>query len=214
MNESRSRGLAEIRSKLDLLRQVEAKHGFGVTIDGPRELEPIPALPDGVTDVFGVFHRLAGNYFSFRQPDEMASRSAWAERRIDPYCPLGNPLVIGHERYEMPPDLRDDIEGGNGIYLDVENGDVYYCDGDDYAFAYEHPDVELVETTELSSDVVTFFNFHVLGAGYPELVEAVLGRHAVTRRDRKGRHRDNWMRLLVESGLASDAATPRGRLTS
>ncbi|GGO74351.1 hypothetical protein [Nonomuraea cavernae] len=199
MAEERSGRLAAIRSKLDLLKRVEAEHGFGVIIEEPRELEPVPGLPAGVTEVFGLFHRLGGDYFRFQQPPELAGRQAWADRHIDPHCPLGNPLHIGCERYGAP----EDIECGSGIYLDLQGGDVYFCDGDDYVFAYEHVDVEEVETTELASDIVTFFDFHVLGEGYPQLVASVIGGHAVNRRKRRRRHRDSWMRLLEMGGLAS-----------
>ncbi|MBC6456546.1 hypothetical protein [Actinomadura sp. HBU206391] len=202
MNEGGRQGLAEIRSKLDLIRRVEAEHHFGVTIEGPRELVPIPELPEGVTDVFGLFYRLGGDFFIFRQPGEIASPDAWAGRTINPYCPLGSPLTIGRERHGIPADAYDEIEGGNGISLDAEDGSVFFMDGDDYVFAYENADDdEELDVTELSSDIVSFFNVHVLGGGYPELIRAVLGRDAVTRRDRKGRHRDSWMRLLTESGL-------------
>ncbi|WP_141578664.1 hypothetical protein [Actinomadura sp. WMMA1423] len=193
------RRLAGIKTKLDLLKSVEAEHGYGAIIEESDELEPIPELPVGVTETFGLFRRLGGDYFRFHQPPAIVDRKAWGERHIDPYCPLGNPLSIGCERYGAPAD----IECGSGIYLDLKEGDVYFCDGDDYVFAYKHVDVETVETTELSPDIVTFFDFHVLGEGYPQLITAVLGPRAVDRRDRKGRHRDRWMRLLEKSGLAT-----------
>jgi hypothetical protein len=196
MRGDRREAPAGIAAKLDLVRRVEAEHGFGVIIEEPRELEDVPELPEGVTDVFRLFHRLGGHYFRFRQPEEIAGPRAWADRHVDPYCPLGNPLSIGCERYGAP----EDIECGNGIYLDLREGDVYFCDGDDYIFAYKNP-VDIVDTTELAPDIVTFFDLHVLGEGYPQLIEAAIGGGAVDRRDRRGRHRDNWMRLLRESGL-------------
>jgi hypothetical protein len=201
MDESRREALAEIRSKLELLKQVEAEHGFGVTIEAPGELKPIPELPEGVIDVFGMFRRLDGSYFVFEQPAAIESRRAWADRHIDPYCPMGNPLGIGWERYGIPRGAIEDFDaGGTPIYLDVEDGVIYCLDGDDYVFLYKHPDEEM-EIPDLAPDIVTFFNFHVLGAGYPQLIEAAIGPGAVTSRDRRGRHRDNWMRLLTESGL-------------
>ncbi|SEG68758.1 hypothetical protein SAMN04489712_10917 [Thermomonospora echinospora] len=209
MGGDRRETLDGIRAKLELLRRVEAEHGFGVIIEGPRELERVPELPEGVTEVFGLFSRLGGDYFRFAQPEETAGPRAWAERHVDPYCPLGNPLGIGCERFGAP----EDIECGSGIYLDLKDGDVYFCDGDDYVFAYENP-VDIVETTELAPDIVTFFDFHVLGAGYPQLIESVIDRHGIPNRvprsrrahhDRRGRHRDGWMRLLLESGLVSSA---------
>ncbi|WP_149263058.1 hypothetical protein [Actinomadura sp. K4S16] len=199
MDGERGRRLAGIEAKLDLLKRVEAEHGYGAIIEEPEELEPIPGLPVGVTETFGLFRRLGGDYFRFQQPSAIAGRQAWSDRYIDPNCPLGNPLSIGCERYGAPAD----IECGSGIYLDLQEGDVYFCDGDDYVFAYKHIDVEMVETTELSPDIVTFFDFHVLGEGYPRLIASVIGPRAVGRRDRRGRHRDRWMRLLEEAGLAS-----------
>ncbi|WP_119730165.1 hypothetical protein [Thermomonospora amylolytica] len=201
MDEERGRRLSGIASKLDLLRRVEAEHGFGVVLEEPHELEPIPGLPEGVTEVFGLFHRLGGDYFRFRQPAEIAGPRAWAGRHVNPYCPLGNPLPIGCERHGAPAD----IECGSGIYLDLREGDVYFCDGDDYVFAYKNP-VDVVETTELAPDIVTFFDTYVLGEGYPRLIASVIGAHAVNRRNRRGRHRDSWMRLLEKSGLASAEA--------
>jgi hypothetical protein len=200
-----SSALAAIGSKLELLKQVEAEHGFGAIIKEPRELAAIPSLPESTTDVFSLFHRLGGDYFRFQQSASIANPQAWADRPINPYCPLGNPLRIGGERYGAPAD----IECGSGIYLDLLEGDVYFCDGDDYVFAYKHTDVEIVETTELAPDILTFFDFHVLGEGYPQLIASVLGDHAVNSRKR-GRHRDSWMRLLEKSGLASATSLPAG----
>lgn len=150
--------------------------------------------------MFSLFSRLEGTYFCFEQPEEIASRSAWLDRQTIPHCPLGNPLVIGDDRHDVPADLRKEGLGGAPIRMDLEDGSVYYCDPDDYVFLYEHPDEE-IEVEELAPDIVTFFNTSVLGEGYPELVKAVIGEYAVTRRDRKGRHRDSWTRLLTESGL-------------
>ncbi|MFF5261186.1 hypothetical protein ACFY4C_19775 [Actinomadura viridis] len=196
----RRQALAEMREKLELLRRVEEKHGFGVIIEEPRELHPVPGVPAAVTEVFSLFSRLEGTYFCFEQPEEIVSRSAWLDRRTDRYCPLGNPLIIGDERYDLPADLRAEGMGGAPIRMDLEDGSVYYCDPDDYVFLYEHPD-EGIDVEELAPDIVTFFNASVLGDGYPELIKAVVGETAVTRRDRKGRHRDSWTRLLTESGL-------------
>ncbi|MFI0351914.1 hypothetical protein [Actinomadura sp. 9N407] len=174
-----------ISAKLDLLRRTESEHRFGVTIDAPRELEPIPELPAGVTDVFRTFHELGGDFFVFRQPEEIANPRAWAERPELPGCPLGHPLEIGYERYDTPEGIV-----GAPIRLDLQDGSVYYCDPDDYVFFYKNVDVE-IETVEFAPDIVTFFDHNVLGPGYPELVEAVVGR----RRD------DNWQKLLKAAGL-------------
>ncbi|MFD0899618.1 hypothetical protein [Actinomadura sediminis] len=190
-----------LRAKLDLIRRVEDEHRFGVVIAGPRPLRPIPELPDGVTEVFGLFSKLAGNFFSFVQPPEIAGPDAWEQRRSDPDCPLGDPLVIGYERYGMSPETLEDLEGGAPIRLDLRQGDVYYCDPDEYIFFYKHAEVEEIDTVDLAPDIVEFFDRFVLGPRYPELVERVLGPHAVTERDRKGRHRDSWTRLLEASGL-------------
>jgi hypothetical protein len=47
------------------------------------------------------------------------------------------------------------------------------------------------------------FDDYVLGERYPRLHEVVLGMVPVTRRGRRGRQRDSWMRLLVRSGLVT-----------
>ncbi|QKG23869.1 hypothetical protein [Actinomadura verrucosospora] len=179
-----------LREKLDLLRRTEAEHHFGVIIEESTNPEPVPDLPPAVTEVFTLFSRLGGDNFRFLQPSDIATPATWAERHIDPYCPLGNPLRIGCERHGAPAD----IECGSGIYLDLEDGDVYFCDGDDYVHAYENTDLETVETTELAPDIATFFDHHVLGAGYPRLVTATIGDHALHRPD-------NWRKLLHHSGL-------------
>ncbi|KAB2343716.1 hypothetical protein [Actinomadura rudentiformis] len=203
MNEVLHAGLAEIRTKLEVVRRTEAEHGFGVILEEPRELEDIPELPDGVTEVFRLFYRLGGDYFCFRQPDAIQSPRTWAARRVEPGCPLGWPLEIGYERYGMPADVLEHIDGGAPIRLDLNDGTVYYVDPDDYIFFYKHVEVEEIDSEDFAGDIVTFFNHHVLGEGYPQLVEAVLGSRAVTEHDRRGRHRDRWMRLLAESGLLS-----------
>ncbi|MFF5261185.1 hypothetical protein ACFY4C_19770 [Actinomadura viridis] len=196
----RRQALAEMREKLELLRRVEEKHGFGVIIEEPRELHPVPGVPAAVTEVFSLFSRLEGTYFCFEQPEEIVSRSAWLDRWNDPRCPLVNSLVIGDDRHDVPLDLRKEGRGGVPIRFDLEDGSIFYCDPDDYVFFYEHP-FEEVEVEELAPDIVTFFNASVLGDGYPELVKEFMGEDALTRRDRKGRLRDSWTRLLTESGL-------------
>ncbi|OLT27846.1 hypothetical protein BJF79_42290 [Actinomadura sp. CNU-125] len=191
-----------LRAKLDLVKRVEAEHGFGVEIGEPRVLEPIPELPAGVTEVFGLFSQLAGDYFNFVQPEEIAGPDEWRWRRgADGDCPLGHPLEIGYERYGLPRDLRDDIVGGAPIRMDMQDGSVYYVDPDDYIFFYKNPDVEEIESEDFASGIVEFFDSHVLGPGYPKLVEAVLGPRVVQERDRKGRPRDSWMRLLQAADL-------------
>src|SRR5688500_15100020 len=97
-----------LRAKLDLVKRVEDEYRFGVEIREPNALEPIPELPAGVTEVFGLFSRLAGDYFNFVQPAEIAGPDAWRWRRPNDHCPLGDPLEIGYERYGLSPDLRDD----------------------------------------------------------------------------------------------------------
>ncbi|MFC9971985.1 hypothetical protein ACFVH6_13950 [Spirillospora sp. NPDC127200] len=196
MNEKQAAGLAEIRTKLELLKRVQDEHRFDVLMEEGGELEPIPELPDGVVEVFSLFSRLRGSSFLFLRPADIASPRAWAERAIDPYCPLGVPLCIGYEQYGMPEPMD---AGNHSVYLDTDDGSVYTCDPDDYVFAYKSVDEE-VETRDLAPDVVTFVNDSVLGGGYPSLVDSFLGPGAAHRRDRKGRHRDSWMRLLVAAG--------------
>ncbi|MFJ5561688.1 hypothetical protein ACIQCD_30800 [Streptomyces sp. NPDC093250] len=198
MDEGRREGLERIRSKLQLIGQVEAEHGFGVIIEGTTNPEPVAELPQGVTEVFGLFSRLGANHFRFFQPDEIQSAAAWATRAIVPYCPLGSPLAIGCERHRAP----EDIECASRIWLDLDDGDVYYCDIDDYIHLYKHPD-ETIDVLVFANDIVTFFDRFVLGPAYPQLVAAMIGPGIVTERDRRGRYRDRWLRLLVESGLAT-----------
>ncbi|GAA0587444.1 hypothetical protein [Actinomadura livida] len=201
MNDDMRAGLAEIEAKLELLRRTETEHGFGVTIEGPLEPADVPELPAGVTEVFRLFSHLAGDYFRFRQPEEIQDPDAWAKRRWIENCPLGDPLVIGWELHGIPADLLEDINGGGPIRLDLNDGSVYYVDPDDYVFMYKHVDIEEIDSEDFADDVVTFFNHYVLGERYPRLVEGVLGAGAVTATDRKGRHRDRWMRLLSAAGL-------------
>ncbi|PZF94781.1 hypothetical protein [Micromonospora deserti] len=195
----------EIREKLALLRRVEAEHGFGVVIGEPAPLEPIPDLP-GVAETYSLFDRVEGDNFRFAQPAAIRSPAAWAARPVDPDDPMGSPLPIGHEVHSVPPGLRGEITGGAPIYLDVEDLDVYWMEPDDYVFQYEHPDSD-VEFTVIAPGLATFFNEHVFGPGYPELVATVLGPGVRDRRIRTGRHAgeyaDSWRRLLVAAGLAS-----------
>ncbi|MEU2665232.1 hypothetical protein [Micromonospora sp. NPDC007220] len=197
--------LDRIREKLTLLRRLEAEHGFGVVIGEPSPLEPIPDLP-GVAEVYGLFGRLAGDNFRFDPPEEIRSPAAWAARPVDEDDPMGSPLAVGHEVHSIPPRLRGEIGAGAPIRLDTEDLDVYWMEPDDYVFQYEHPD-EDVEFTVLAPDVATFFDEHVLGPGYPELVAVVLGPGVRDQRLRKGRHAgeyaDNWRRLLIAADLAS-----------
>jgi hypothetical protein len=191
-------GLAEVAEKVELVRRVEAEHGFGAVIGEPRELESISGVPEGVTEVFSLFQELRGDAFVFRRPAEIESPDAWAARDVNPHCPLGSPLVIGSELGGP-----DKIEA-SPVNLDLDDGSVYFCDPDEYIFAYKNVEVEEIDVEEFAPDIVTFFDEFVLGERYPRLVEVVLGTAPVTRRDRKGRHRDAWMRLLVRSGLVSE----------
>ncbi|MEV0807437.1 hypothetical protein [Micromonospora sp. NPDC050200] len=198
-------GLGRIREKLDLLRQLEAERGFGVVIGEPAPLEPLPELP-GVAEVYSLFGRLEGDNFRFAPPEQIVSPAAWAARTVDESDPMGSPLPVGHEVHSIPPRLRAEIRAGAPIYLDTEDLDVYWMEPDDYVFLYEHPDSE-PELTVIAPDVVTFFDEHVLGPGYPALVGTVLGPGVAEQRLRKGPHAgeyaDNWRRLLIAAGLSS-----------
>ncbi|MEU5937888.1 hypothetical protein ABZ807_01660 [Micromonospora sp. NPDC047548] len=198
-------GLDRIREKLDLLRRLEAERGFGVVIGEPAPLEPLTELP-GVAEVYGLFGRLEGDSFRFMPPEQIVSPAAWAGRTVDESDPMGSPLPVGHEVHSIPPRLRAEIRAGAPIYLDTEDLDVYWMEPDDYLFLYEHPDEE-PELTVIAPDVVTFFDEHVLGPGYPALVGTVLGPGVAERRLRKGPHAgeyaDNWRRLLIAAGLSS-----------
>ncbi|TDB74005.1 hypothetical protein [Micromonospora sp. KC721] len=197
--------LARIAEKLELLTRVEAEHGFGVRVEGPAPLEPIPDLP-GVAEVYSLFRRLEGDNFRFQAPKEILTPQAWEEDEVNPDDPMGSPLIVGYEMDSVPPGLRAEIRGGDPIYLDREDLDVYYMESSAYVYQYEHPD-EDVEFTVISPDVATFFDEHVLGPRYPELVAVVLGPAAAEQRLRKGRHAgeyaDNWRRLLIAAGLSS-----------
>ncbi|MBQ0895493.1 hypothetical protein KBX37_20715 [Micromonospora sp. U56] len=197
--------LAEIRDKLALLTRLEAEHGFGVVIEGPAPLEPLPDLP-GVAEVYRLFGRVEGDNFRFTPPEQITSPAAWRAYTVDPDDPMGSPLTIGRELRSVPPGLRGEIKGGAPIYLDTEDLEVYWMEPDAYIFQYEHPD-EDVEYTVLAPDIVTFFNERVFGPGYPDLVATVLGPGVRDRRLRKGRHAgeyaDNWRRLLITAGLSS-----------
>jgi hypothetical protein len=198
--------LGEVRAKLALLKRLEAEHTFGVIIEEPASLEPIPELPVGVIEVFSLFRRVGGTYFHFFQPEEISSPDAWANRVVDPESPLASSLLIGIERYSVPEAARDDIDGADVVYLDTEDGSVFYLDPDDFADSYKNPD-EGIEVEEFASDIVTFFNEYVFGAKYSMLVDTILGPGARERRERKGKHRgqyaDSWLRLLVAADLAS-----------
>ncbi|MGB2568424.1 hypothetical protein ACPFP2_08240 [Micromonospora citrea] len=197
--------LARITEKLELLTRVESEHGFGVRIEGPAPLEPIADLP-GVAEVYSLFRRIEGDDFRFHAPKEILTPQAWAGSEVDPDDPMGSPLIVGYEMDSVPRGLRDEIRGGDPIYLDREDLEVYYMESTAYVYQYEHPD-EDVEYTVIAPDVGTFFDEYVLGPGYPELVAAVFGPAAGELRLRKGRHAgeyaDNWRRLLIAAGLSS-----------
>ncbi|MGC4811627.1 hypothetical protein ACLQ29_13980 [Micromonospora sp. DT228] len=197
--------LARIAEKLELLTRVEAEHGFGVRIEGAAPLEPIADLP-GVAEVYALFQRLEGDNFRFHAPKEILTPQAWAEDEVDPTDPMGSPLIVGYEIDSVPTGLRSEIRGGDPLYLDREDLDVYYMESSAYVYQYEHPD-EDVEFTIIAPGVDTFFDEHVLGPRYPELTAIVLGPAAPEQRLRKGRHAgeyaDNWRRLLIAAGLSS-----------
>ncbi|TDB75925.1 hypothetical protein [Micromonospora sp. KC723] len=197
--------LARIREKLATLGELAAEHDSGVVIEGPAPLEPIPDLP-GVAEVYSLFGRIEGDNFRFHAPKEITSPQAWAAFSVDPDDPMGSPLTVGYELASVPRGLRGEIRGGDPVYLDLEDLDVYYMESSAYVYQYEHPD-EDVEFTVIAPDVATFFDEHVLGPRYPDLVATVLGPAAAEERSRRGRHAgeyaDNWRRLLIEAGLSS-----------
>ncbi|GAB3979776.1 hypothetical protein V1634_16075 [Plantactinospora veratri] len=204
----RGGALARIAAKVDLLRRVEAAHGFGVVIEEPANaLEPIPEAPDGLVEVFSLFHRLEGSYFRFVQPPEIDSAAAWAGRELCATDDLmGYPLTIGYEIRDIPVDLVAERNLGPPIRLDVETGSVYFIDTDEYIYYVKGMPGE-IEVEEFAPDVVTFFDECVLGAGYPEFVREMCGPAALDHRVRRGRFKgqytDTWRRLLTAAGLAS-----------
>ncbi|MER7331170.1 MULTISPECIES: hypothetical protein [unclassified Micromonospora] len=197
--------LARIAEKLALLTRVEAEHDFGVLIEGPAPLEPIAGLP-GVAEVYSLFRRIEGDNFRFHAPKQILTPQAWEEDEVNPNDPMGSPLIVGYEMDSVPSGLRAEIRGGDPIYLDREDLDVYYMESSAYVYQYEHPD-EDVEFAVIAPDVATFFDEHVLGPRYPELTAVVVGPAAPEHRLRKGRHAgeyaDNWRRLLIAAGLST-----------
>lgn len=195
--------LAAIKAKLELLKRLEAEHGFGIHVEEPATLEHIPELPYGVVEVFSLFRRLEGACLRIEQPIEINSRTAWLTRRRDPHDPLGNPLRIGCVRRRTRLS-NPDIEDGSPILLDAETGRAFAIDPDDYVFHYKHP-YEHVEIEYLGADAVAFCDDYLLGEKYPWLVKSVVGADVRTDRIRKGRYKDEladtWMRLLVSAGL-------------
>lgn len=188
---------------------MEAEHGFGVFIEEQTEtLEPVPDLPGGVVEVFGIFRRLGGNCFRFVQPPEIGSVSAFADRDLDSVPDLlGHPLVIGCAVGAMHPEMVADADIGPPIYLDIQDGSVYHLDTDEYVYYVKGAWEGEIEVEEMAPDIVTFFNDYVLGAGYRSLAQAVPGLGPADHRVRKGRHKgqytDLWRRLLVAAGLDS-----------
>ncbi|MEV4480902.1 hypothetical protein [Micromonospora coxensis] len=206
-DDSTAARLDRIRARFAQLKQVEAEHQFGVTLVDGAPLEPIPGVPEAAVEVFRIVGRIEGSHFRFAQPPELAGPAAFEARpEENPHDPLGPALSIGCELHSIPPKLRGEIDGGEGISLDLEEGDVYHIDPDDYVFLYEHPD-EDVDIHVFAPDIVTFFDEFVLGPKYPELVDTVLGPGVRAERVRKGRfqgqYQDTWLRLLVTAGLAT-----------
>ncbi|MFI6260972.1 hypothetical protein [Micromonospora sp. NPDC051006] len=196
--------LARIERKLALLRGLAAEHDSGVVIGAPEPLPPLPDLP-GVTEVLSLFSWLEGDNFRFFPPTEVRSPAAWAADVVNPNDPMGSPLTLGAELRSIPPRLRAEIAGGGSIYLDRTDLDVYWMEPDDYVHQYKHPD-EDVPFAVIAPDTATFFDQHVLGPGYPELVATVLGPGVRDERLRRGRnaggYADNWRRLLIDAGLS------------
>lgn len=52
---------------------------------------------------------------------------------------MGSPLIVGYEMDSVPRGLRAEIRGGDPIYLDLEDLDVYYMESSAYVYQYEHP---------------------------------------------------------------------------
>ncbi|MFG1889742.1 hypothetical protein ACGFIR_17960 [Micromonospora sp. NPDC049051] len=198
--------LDRIRTRFARLKELEAEHGFGVVLADGVPLEPFPGVPEGAFEVFRIIGRIEGSHFRFAQPPEIGSPAALEAQPDNPHDPLGPAVSIGCELHSVPPQLRDEIDGGEGISLDLEEGDVYHIDPDDYVFLYEHPDEE-VDIHVFAPDVVTFFDEYVLGDKYPELVDTILGPGVREQRVRKGRfqgqYADTWLRLLATAGIVA-----------
>lgn len=194
-----------IRDRLELLRRVEAEHRFGVLLDAPDEpASTIPDLPSGVAEavagVYGLIGTLEGTYFRFVRPPEVAGPEAWARRPALPTCPVGNPLTLGVELLSTAKSPQH-WEYGERVRMDLDDGEVYFLDSDDYVWLCRTPDDDSVEFPDLAPDLATFFHDVVMGPGYPLLVDTVIGAKRRTAVDRKGAYRDTWMRLLIAAGL-------------
>ncbi|GIM97148.1 hypothetical protein [Paractinoplanes toevensis] len=196
-----------LREKIDTLRAVEAERRFGNIIDPGTALEPIGGLPDGTTELFSLFTRLAGSYFYFKTPPQIRTPDAWQEHEPDE-SPLGDSLEIGYEILSvggiLPDDgPHDDERVGAPIRMSTDDGHVYYLDPEDYIFLYKNPDAGGVDVETFAPDPITFFDQFVLGEQYTRLVEVVLSADAVNRRHRKtGEYSDSWRRLLIAAGLS------------
>ncbi|MEV4199395.1 hypothetical protein [Micromonospora globbae] len=205
-SEATAAPLERIRTKFEQLKAAEAEHGFGVVLVDGAPLEPFPGVPEAAFDVFRIIGRIEGSHFRFAQPPELAGVAAFQAMPDNPNDPLGPALSIGQELHSVPKRLRGEIDGGEGISYDLEDGDVYHIDPDDYVFLYEHPD-EDVDIHVFAPDIVTFFDEFVLGDKYPQVVDRILGPGVREQRVRKGRfqgqYEDTWLRLLAATGLAS-----------
>jgi hypothetical protein len=187
-----------IQRKLEHLRGLDDAQATDVILASGGPLAPIDGVLDDLTAVFSLFSVLQGSCLRFVRPESIVTPEAWAERRDDPGCPLGNPFDIGYKHLGMPNDIPDFL-GEPVIRVDREDGGVYYLNGDDYAFYYANPDQ--IETWEFDVGVIEFFDDFVLGARYPELMEVVIGKELYDRRDRKGRYVDTWRTLLEHGAL-------------
>lgn len=198
--------LERIRTKFEQLKAAEAEYNFGVVLVDGAALEPFPGIPRAAFEVFGIIGRIEGSHFRFAQPPELSSVAAFQALPDNPNDPLGPALSIGQELHSVPKHLRGEIDGGKGISYDLEDGDVYHIDPDDYLFLYEHPD-EDVNLHIFAPDIITFFDEFVLGDKYPQVVDTILGPGVRQQRVREGRfqgqYADTWLRLLVAAGLAS-----------
>ncbi|GAB2923656.1 hypothetical protein GCM10027280_08430 [Micromonospora polyrhachis] len=202
--------LDRIRATFAQLKTVEAECGFGVLLADGTPLEPIPGIPEAAFEVFRIVGGIEGSNFRFEPPPELGSAAVFQANPHDPHDPMGPNLPIGCELHSVPRWLRGEIRG-EGIYLDLTDGDVYHFDPDEYVFCYEHPDEDL-EIHIFAPDIVTFFDEFVLGPRYLELVDTVLWPGAREHRVRKGRFRgqyeDTWLRLLVTAGVVDGQEGP------
>lgn len=198
--------IAALAEKIEMLRAIEAERRFGNVITPGVRREPIPELPAGTIEVFGLYERLEGSHMLFKPHRYTRSPEAWRARGTDEF-PLGENLRVGAELYTMPeylPGETDDAAGygGASVSMWVDGGQIFYIDSENYIGAYDDPDPSDLPVVTFAPDLATFLDRYVLGPEYPRLVDTVIGPGTSQERHPKtGEPFDTWQRLLIAAGL-------------